>query len=109
MSTAYLELNAQGNLVIPRELLKELGFEPTDKIKVEVEAGRMIVFTAKENIDSILEESFGDALIPADEFAAAFKDWIKPEITFEQLDELFKGKSLPIEETIRHEREEREK
>jgi len=29
-------------------------------------------------------------------------------VTFEELDTIFKGRSLPIEETIRHEREIRE-
>lgn len=109
MSMTYLELNEAGNLVIPRELLKESGFKPTDKVKVEVEEGRMIVEKEEGNADSILEELFGDDLIPPEEFALVFKDWIKPDVTFEQLDEMFKGKSLPIEEAIRKEREEREK
>ncbi len=78
-----------------------------DKIKVEVEEGRMIVEKEKGNMDSILEELFGDDLIPPDEFALVFKDWIKPDITFEQLDEMFKGKSVPIEEAIRKERKNR--
>ncbi|MBC8235215.1 AbrB/MazE/SpoVT family DNA-binding domain-containing protein, partial [bacterium] len=64
MSMTYLELNEAGNLVIPRELLKESGFKPTDKVKVEVEEGRMIVEKEEGNADSILEELFGDDLIP---------------------------------------------
>jgi len=107
MSVAYLELNEAGNLVIPGELLKELGFEPMDRVKVEAEKGRVIVEKEEENVDAVLEELFGDDLIPPEEFAEAFKDWIKPDITFEQLDEMFKGKSLPIEETIRKEREDK--
>jgi len=109
MNVTYLELNETGNLVIPKELLKESGFQPMDKIKVELEEGRMIVEKEKENVDSVLEELFGNNLIPSEDFDEVFKNWIKTDITFEQLDEMFKGKSLPIEETIRKEREEREK
>lgn len=109
MNVTYLELNETGNLVIPRKLLKESGFQPMDKVKVELEEGRMIVEKEEENVDSVLEELFGNDLIPSEDFDEVFKNWIKTDVTFEQLDEMFKGKSLPIEETIRKEREEREK
>jgi bifunctional DNA-binding transcriptional regulator/antitoxin component of YhaV-PrlF toxin-antitoxin module len=109
MNVAYLELNEAGNLVIPKELLKELGFKPMDKAKIELDEGRMIVEKEEENLDSVLEELFGNDLIPSEDFNEVFKDWIKTDVTFEQLDEMFKGKSLPIEETIRKERQEREK
>jgi len=111
MSVTYLELNEAGNLLIPRELLKESGFELIDRVKVEIAEGRMVLkkeTTEEEDIDRELDVLVAEGVLEPDDLGERLKPNVTRTVTFEELDAIFKGKSLPIEDIIRCERESRE-
>ncbi|MFQ6044345.1 MAG: hypothetical protein ACE5PV_26120 [Candidatus Poribacteria bacterium] len=111
MSVAYLELNKAGNLVIPGELLKESGFELIDRVRVEIAEGKMVLereAPAEEDIDRELDALVAEGVLEPDGLGERLKPNVTRTVTFEELDAMFKGKLLPIEEIIRYERESRE-
>ncbi len=111
MSVAYLELNKAGNLVIPGELLKKSGFELIDRVRVEIAEGKMVLereAPVEEDIDRELDALVAEGVLEPDGLGARLKPNVTRTVTFEELDAMFKGKSLPIEEIIRYERENRE-
>jgi bifunctional DNA-binding transcriptional regulator/antitoxin component of YhaV-PrlF toxin-antitoxin module len=106
----YLELNESGNLVIPRKLLRKSGFELMDRVRVEIAEGKMVLEreSPKEDIDRVLDALFAKGVLEPDGLDERLKPNVTRIVTFEELDEMFKGKSLPVEDIIRHERENRE-
>ena len=110
MSVTYLELNEVGNLVIPRKLLKESGFELMDRVRVETTNGKVVLEreAPKEDIDRELDALVAEGILEPDGLGERLKPNVTRTVTFEELDAMFKGRSLPIEEIIRYERENRE-
>ena len=112
MSMTYLKLNEAGNLVIPRKLLKESGFELMDRVRVEIMEGKMVLEkktpAAEEDIDKKIDALVAEGVLEPDGLAQRLKPNVTRTVTFEELDTMFKGKPLPIEDIIRSERESRE-
>lgn len=110
MSVAYLKLNELGNLVIPKEMLKESGFELMGRVRVEIAEGKMVLEkdSSKEDIDGVLDALVAEGVLEPDDLGERLKPNVTRTVTFEELDAIFKGRLLPIEEIIRCEREGRE-
>jgi bifunctional DNA-binding transcriptional regulator/antitoxin component of YhaV-PrlF toxin-antitoxin module len=102
-------LNEAGNLVIPRELLRESGFELMDRVRVEIVEGKMVLEreAPKEDIDEVIEALVAEGTLEPDDLGERLKPNVTRTVTFEELDSIFKEKSLPIEDIIRYERESR--
>ncbi len=107
MSVDYLKLNKAGNLVIPRELLKESGFKLMDRVRVEIAKEKIVLKreVPEEDIDRAIDALITEGVLEPDGLGERLKPNVTRTVTFEELDEMFKGKSLPIEELIRYERE----
>lgn len=107
MSVDYLKLNKAGNLVIPRELLKESGFKLMDRVRVEIAKEKIVLKreVPEEDIDRAIDALITEGVLEPDDLGERLKPNVTRTVTFEELDEMFKGKSLPIEELIRYERE----
>jgi len=81
-----------------------------DRVRVEIAKEKIVLKreVPEEDIDRAIDALITEGVLEPDGLGKRLKPNVTRTVTFGELDKMFKGKSLPVEELIRYERESRE-
>lgn len=101
-----IRIGHDGDLHIPAAVVREAGFKPQEEATLVFSHRRMIVGEPEQFTDpgELLEYLDAQGKIELCRFDQILADKDIPEVTLEQLDQILKGITIPVEEYLQKER-----
>lgn len=101
-----IRIGRDGDLYIPATVVREAGFKPQEETTLVFSHRRMVVGEPEQFTDpgELLEYLDAQGEIELCRFDQILAGEDIPEVTLEQLDQILKGITIPIEEYLQEER-----